>query len=62
MSDPTYRTEAINADPLWRLAFVLSEIDNDTAPIGWGTYIWKAEALLEVFDVTPKQEADDAGV
>lgn len=44
--DPTYVTAAIDANPAWRLAFRLSEIDNDNAPIGWGDYITLANWLI----------------
>lgn len=36
MNDPTYERDKINANPVWELAFSLSEIENDNAPIGWG--------------------------
>lgn len=45
-NDPTYDRAAIDADPAWRLAFILSELLNDNAPIGWGRYILAAETLL----------------
>lgn len=45
MSDPTYARERIDANPIWRAAFILSEFLNDNAPIGWGRYISAAEAL-----------------
>jgi len=51
VSDPTYVKEQIRANPVWDLAFVLSEIMNDRAPLGWGEYIWIAECLLAVFDM-----------
>ena len=54
MADPTYRREEIDRNPAWRLAFVLSEIMNDGAPIGWGKYILAAECLLASFDVRPR--------
>lgn len=54
MSDPTYVREEIDANPEWRLAFWLSEIDNDHAPIGWGRYRSMARALLaEGFTAPP---------
>lgn len=43
--DPTYVREQIDADPVWRTAFILSECLNDNAPLGWSKYIWVAESL-----------------
>ena len=54
MNDPTYNTEQINNDPVWRVAFVLSEIMNDNAPIGWSKYIFVAKCLLSTFEIRPK--------
>jgi hypothetical protein len=44
-NDPTYQQDQIDANPIWRVAFILSEILNDNAPIGWGGYIYAAERL-----------------
>lgn len=44
--DPTYVKERINENPVWALAFKMSEQENDNAPIGWGRYIPAAEARL----------------
>ena len=57
MTDPTYDKAEIRATPVWDLAFVLSEIQNDAAPVGWGKYIWVAECLLATFKVERKDEA-----
>jgi hypothetical protein len=54
MSDPTYDRTVIDADPVWKLAFVMSEIANDGAPIGWGKYIPLAHGLLAIYDLTEK--------
>jgi hypothetical protein len=54
MADPTYDTKAINANPLWELAFSLSEIQNDLAPIGWSRYISIAQCLLSIYDIKLK--------
>jgi hypothetical protein len=54
--DPTYVKEVIDRNPVWKLAFVLSEIQNDNAPIGWGKYIRVAECLLRFFTITPKEK------
>jgi hypothetical protein len=56
VADPTYVSAEIDADPVWRLAFWLSEIDNDHAPIGWGAYLPLARALLATFDLTRKAD------
>jgi len=45
MNDPTYDRMEIDGDPTWKLAFVLSELDNDNAPLGWGEYISVARAI-----------------
>ena len=55
MSDPTYVKEQIEAKPEWDLAFVLSEIMNDAAPIGWGKYIYVAECLLAHYEIKAKK-------
>lgn len=55
MADPTYNKAEIERNPAWHLAFVLSEIRNASAPIGWGEYIGTANELLAVFDITPKR-------
>lgn len=47
MSDPTYDREIIDKNPIWREAFILSEIYNNSAPLGWGRYITAAEILAK---------------
>ncbi len=47
MNDPTYRKEDIDANPIWKRAFYLSEMENDNAPIGWSNYIKQAAEDLE---------------
>ena len=54
MSDPTYDPAQIKANPEWQLAFSLSEIENNNAPIGWGRYIWIARCLLANYDIKRK--------
>ncbi len=54
MSDPTYDRDTIKQSPVWELAFVLSEIENDNAPIGWSRYIPVAECLFAHYDITEK--------
>jgi len=54
MNDPTYNREAIRANPEWDLAFILSEIMNDAAPLGWSKYIPTAQCLLAAFEIKRK--------
>ena len=56
MTDPTYIQEEIEANPEWQLAFVLSEILNDNAPIGWSEHIMTAQCLLAAFDIKRKSD------
>lgn len=49
MNDPTYDKKAIDADELWKLAFWMSEVHNDYAPIGWSRYIPLARLVNERF-------------
>jgi len=67
MRDPTYAKDEIEANPVWQLAFSLSEIENDNAPLGWGDYIFAAECLLAAYDIkrktplprSPKEKGDE---
>lgn len=54
MRDPTYVQDVIDADPVMELAFTLSEIENDTAPLGWSKYIPTARCLLDNYTITRK--------
>lgn len=54
MNDPTYVRSEIEANPEWELAFTLSEIMNDNAPIGWSKYISVAKCLLKSYDIKRK--------
>lgn len=54
MSDPTYDNEIIQSNPIWQLAFSLSEIMNDNAPSGWSKYIFCAECLLSNYEIRRK--------
>lgn len=54
MQDPTYDQEEINANPAWQLAFSLSEIENDNAPIGWSKHISTAQCLLDNYEIKRK--------
>jgi len=56
MPDPTYVIAEIEAKPVWELAYSLSEIQNDMAPIGWGKYIWLAEGLLANYNIERKSK------
>jgi hypothetical protein len=56
-NDPTYVKAEIDANPEWKLAWRLSEVDNDNAPIGWGRYRILARWLLQTFEM---KERDDA--
>ena len=57
MNDPTYVKDEIEANPEWHVAWVLSEIQNDNAPIGWSKYILTAQCLLAAFDMKKKEPA-----
>lgn len=46
-NDPTYNKTEIDANPVWKRAFKLSEIQNDNAPLGWSQYIPQAEEQLK---------------
>lgn len=54
MQDPTYDKIEINANPVWQLAFSISEIQNDNAPIGWSKYISLAKCLLDNYEIKKK--------
>lgn len=56
MVDWTYDKDVIKRNPKWHVAWVLSEILNGEAPIGWGRYIFAAECLLAAFEMKPKEE------
>ena len=45
-NDPTYDSREIEANPVWKLAFEMSERENDSAPLGWSNYIKQAEQEL----------------
>ena len=61
MNDPTYSTEEISANPVWQLAFSLSEIENDNAPLGWSRYIFTAECLLNIYEIKKKETLSYGG-
>ncbi len=53
-NDPTYDKREIEANPEWHVAWVLSEIQNDNAPLGWSKYRGTARCLLAYFDMEAK--------
>jgi|GEM_PF-6931534 len=53
--DPTYQMEIINANPIWKLAFWISEITNDNAPLGWHKYIFLATCILNKYELKEKE-------
>lgn len=55
MSDPTYVKAEIDANPVWKLAWRMSEVDNDNAPIGWGRYILIARWLLGTYELKERE-------
>lgn len=57
MADPTYVRAEIDANPEWELAFTLSEIMNDNAPIGWWKYVSPARCLLAAYEIKRKPKA-----
>lgn len=58
MDDPTYDRKVINCNPVWDLAYFMSEAMNDNAPIGWSRYICTAKYILDHFDVKRKCSND----
>lgn len=54
LPDPTYSQEEIANNPKWQLAFSLSEMFNNDAPLGWSKYIHYAEMLLSNYDIKRK--------
>lgn len=44
--DPTYVQQEIDAKPEWKIAFILSELYNDNAPIGWSKFIPAAKKAI----------------
>ncbi len=51
MNDPTYNKNEIEGNNIWKLAFEMSEIDNDNAPIGWSKYIHLARWILDKYNI-----------
>lgn len=46
MSDPTYDPEVLRTNGVWQIAFVISEMVNDAAPVGWSRFIPLANQVL----------------
>lgn len=44
--DPTYDKEQIRCNGEWGIAFIISEMVNNNAPIGWSKYIPLAKEML----------------
>jgi hypothetical protein len=60
-NDPTYDQKEIDADPIMRLAFQLSEQFNDHAPVGWSRFLPVAHrCLAEARHVRLLIEADQS--
>lgn len=45
--DPTYDKAEIDANPAWKLAFWMSELFNDDAPLGWSAFISSATRQIK---------------
>lgn len=54
--DPTFNLEVINADPDMELAFCMSELENDNAPIGWSKYLPLAKMLRSHYNISRKEK------
>ena len=50
MSDPTYDRKAINRKTTWKIAYLISEMTNDDAPVGWGRFIPVAEVIVAMIE------------
>ena len=46
-----YRTPDLN-DPAEKLAYIISKIHNDNAPLGWESYIPLAKTLIHTFEMS----------
>ena len=57
--DPTYDKKEIERRLDWKLAFLLSELANDDAPMGWSRYIPIAQRALKDAQELPKHEPAD---
>jgi hypothetical protein len=55
LPDPTYVEAEIAANPIWALAWKMSEQFNDEAPINWSRYIPEARWFLATFELKEKE-------
>jgi len=55
MKDPTYIIEEIEQNPIYLMAWIMSEWFNDNAPIGWSNYIPTAESINNKLNVSIKE-------
>lgn len=46
MSDPTYNRDIIRSNGVWEIAYIISQMLDDNAPIGWSKYIPLAEEVV----------------
>lgn len=53
-TDPTYVQAEIDQNPVWQLAWTLSQILDDNAPIGWSGHIPTATCLLANYEIKRK--------
>jgi len=56
MQDPTYDREVISKNGIWNIAFTISEMVNDMAPIGWSKYVPIAEKTVKEASLGPLPE------
>ena len=51
-NDPTYNMDEIASNPEWKLAFLISEVLNDQAPLGWGNYTSVASVIMRRYKLS----------
>ena len=56
INDPTYVMDEITANPEWKLAFLISEVLNDHAPLGWSKYIHTAKVIGRYYKLIEREE------
>ncbi len=56
MRDPTYDAKEIDANHEWKLAWMIAQIIDDNAPIGWSKHCPLAKGLLANYDIKPKEK------
>ena len=60
-TDNSYRgfeREVIDANPVLHLAWVIAQIKDDAAPLGWWRHVSFAEMLLDNFEIKPRPGRD----